>query len=104
MARLVRTNARGEREHLGPDGWFVADHAPEPSRPIAPDTGLGATLQEPLKLAPDVSPDLTVRDTLAPIIGTDLTLLLSVISAHDAPPSEPEPATLDFAELQNVDR
>jgi len=32
MSRLVRTNERGEREHLGPDGWFLAHSSiPSPS-------------------------------------------------------------------------
>jgi hypothetical protein len=98
---LVRTNASGEREHLTQDGWIRVNHGSAPSIPIAASSRL--TLEEPLELPPDVSPEILIGDGLALAVGRAATPFL-VVLLHDVPPSEGKAATLDFAGLRNVDR
>lgn len=97
----ARTDEAGRIWHLGQDGWFIVSHGAAPSLPVS--TGSGLALEELLDLAPDVSPELTVRDGLALAIRRAATPFL-VVLPHDVPPSEGKTATLDFAGLRNVDR
>jgi len=86
MNRIVRTNARGEREHLGPDGWFVAH--PLVSSPNASSTRMPSRPKDHSHLG---GPLLSARPlSFPPVARGDRSLCDS--------------GTPDFARMRNVDR